>query len=162
MTETVLDDMVLTTERPQPDMVNSPPHYIGEGGIEAIDVIDVIERYELGYHLGSAAAYILRAGKKGSATEDVRKADWYLKRWVDRFDAELSDEPLLDMETTVDWLAPEAVGEVFGLDDHLSAAIADILGSMVFTGDDISAGDMVEDAIEHLNLWLEEQDGPAS
>jgi len=54
----------------KPDNVNHPPHYIS-GGLEAIDVI---EAFGLGYHLGNAAKYILRAGKKtADATEDIKK-----------------------------------------------------------------------------------------
>lgn len=65
----------------QPDMVNSPPHYT-DGGIEAIDYIAA----KLGpdgfkaYCVGNALKYISRAGKKGSAKEDLSKAIWYLRR----------------------------------------------------------------------------------
>ena len=58
--------------------VNSPPHYTA-GGIETIDYI---EAKELGYHLGNAVKYISRAGRKGSATTDIRKAIWYLERYL--------------------------------------------------------------------------------
>lgn len=63
----------------QPDMINSPPHYATEAGIEAIDVI---EGYAFGYHLGNAMKYMLRAGRKGPKVEDFRKARWYVLRWV--------------------------------------------------------------------------------
>ena len=65
----------------KPDMVNSPPHYT-DGGIETIDFI----RAKLGpdgfkaYCVGNAMKYISRAGKKGSAKEDLSKAVWYLRR----------------------------------------------------------------------------------
>ena len=68
-------------EEPAPDMVNSPPHYT-DGGIEAIDYIEA----KLGpdgfkaYCVGNALKYISRAGKKGSAKEDLSKAIWYLRR----------------------------------------------------------------------------------
>jgi len=62
------------------DLVNHPPHYKA-GGIE---VIDVIEAKELGYHLGNTVKYILRAGRKDKATElqDLEKAQWYLNRKI--------------------------------------------------------------------------------
>ena len=69
------------SEAPEPDPVNSPPHYT-DGGIEAIDYIEA----KLGpdgfkaYCVGSALDYISRAGKKGSAKEDLSKAIWYLRR----------------------------------------------------------------------------------
>ena len=64
------------------DMVNSPMHYT-DGGIE---VIDFIEAKRLGYHLGNVVKYICRAGKKGTnnGLEDLRKAQWYLKRAIER------------------------------------------------------------------------------
>lgn len=67
---------------PKPDVVNHPPHYT-DGGIE---VIDFIEAKRLGYHLGNVVKYICRAGKKGtnSGMEDLRKAQWYLKRAIER------------------------------------------------------------------------------
>jgi hypothetical protein len=60
------------------DLVNAPPHYRA-GGIEAVDTI---EAFGLGWHLGDAVAYILRAGRKGDALEDLRKARWHLDREI--------------------------------------------------------------------------------
>jgi len=67
---------------PKHDMVNHPAHYT-DGGIE---VIDFIEAKRLGYHLGNVVKYICRAGKKGTnnGLEDLRKAQWYLKRAIER------------------------------------------------------------------------------
>jgi hypothetical protein len=61
------------------DVVNSPSHYRSTGSIEAIDVI---EQFQLGYHLGNVAKYLLRAGKKGEKLEDLQKARWYLNREI--------------------------------------------------------------------------------
>ena len=59
-------------------VVNHPPHYKA-GNIEAIDVI---ESYGLGFHLGNAVKYILRAGRKTeNGKYDIEKAIWYLKRY---------------------------------------------------------------------------------
>ena len=71
-----------TTGKSVTDVVNHPPHYT-DGGIE---VIDFIEAKRLGYHLGNVVKYICRAGKKGtnSGMEDLRKAQWYLKRAIER------------------------------------------------------------------------------
>lgn len=59
------------------DLINHPSHYIAANGIEAIEVV---EGFELGYHLGNAVAYILRADRKGTALQDLRKAKWYIDR----------------------------------------------------------------------------------
>lgn len=45
-----------------------------------IEPIDVIEEYELGFHLGNALKYILRAEYKGTKVEDLEKARWYIDR----------------------------------------------------------------------------------
>jgi hypothetical protein len=66
-----------------PDMVNHPPHY-KVGGIEAIDYIQAkltAEEFS-GYCKGNALKYISRANHKKDATEDLRKAIWYLERLV--------------------------------------------------------------------------------
>ncbi len=58
----------MTASNPLVDMVNHPPHY-KDGGIE---VIDVIEAKQLGFHPGK---------KDGVPMEqDIRKAIWYLQR----------------------------------------------------------------------------------
>ena len=58
------------------DMVNNPDHYYGE----KFEVIDIIEDFKLGFNLGNAVKYILRAGKKSDFKEDLEKAVWYLQR----------------------------------------------------------------------------------
>lgn len=60
--------------------VDHPPHYT-RGGIETIDAI---EAWGLGFHLGNAVKYISRAGHKGDALEDLKKARWYLDREIAR------------------------------------------------------------------------------
>lgn len=72
------------------DLVNHPQHY-KSGGMEAIDVI---EAFGLGFHLGNAAKYILRADRKGASLQDLRKADWYLKREVARREAPAGSSPI--------------------------------------------------------------------
>ena len=63
------------------DIINHPSHYT-DGKFETIEAI---ESWRLGYHLGNAVKYISRAGKKSKDTEleDLRKARWYIKRYLD-------------------------------------------------------------------------------
>lgn len=68
-------------QRCQPIDDISNPLYYRSGGMEAIDVI---EAFNLGYTLGNAVKYIVRAGKKGSAIDDLRKARWYIDREIGR------------------------------------------------------------------------------
>lgn len=61
------------------DPVNHPAHYT-DGGIETIDFI---EAKQLPYHLGNVVKYVSRAGKKLDALEDLKKAQWYLNRYIE-------------------------------------------------------------------------------
>jgi len=64
------------------DLVNHPSHYGGKDNL--YEAIKVIEAWELGFHLGNVAKYISRAGKKHkSSVEDLRKARWYLDRYIE-------------------------------------------------------------------------------
>jgi len=68
----------LTTRK---ETVNHPQHY-NPGMYEAINVI---EHYNLGFHLGNSVKYILRAGKKhDNIKEDINKAIWYLQRYKEK------------------------------------------------------------------------------
>lgn len=58
--------------------VNHPSHY-NRGKIE---VIDFIEDQGLSFHLGNVIKYITRAGSKGDKLEDLKKARWYLDRYI--------------------------------------------------------------------------------
>lgn len=61
------------------DMVNHPPHYT-QGKIE---VIEFIEDQQFPYHLGNVIKYVSRAGRKGDKLEDLKKAQWYLARYIE-------------------------------------------------------------------------------
>lgn len=61
------------------DNVNRPSHYT-EG--RSIEPIDVIEDWCLNFHLANSLKYISRAGRKDSMQQDVRKAIWYLERYL--------------------------------------------------------------------------------
>jgi len=62
------------------DAVNHPAHY-KTGGIE---VIDFIEAKELNYRLGNVVKYISRADYKGDKLENLKKAQWYLNREIEK------------------------------------------------------------------------------
>ena len=60
--------------------MNHPAHY--GGADNPYEAIKVIEAWGLGFCLGNTVKYISRAGKKGSALEDLKKARWYLDREI--------------------------------------------------------------------------------
>ncbi len=69
--------------RPSHDPVRHPSHYMGCNGIE---VIDVIEGFELNYHRGNVVKYVCRAGRKTDELEDLKKALCYLAREIERIE----------------------------------------------------------------------------
>lgn len=82
------DPLPVTMHEKPNDPVSNPAHYT-DGGIETIDFI---EAKRLGYHLGNVVKYISRASKKGTNTglEDLRKAQWYLARAIERNETTVS------------------------------------------------------------------------
>lgn len=58
------------------DAVNHPKHYT----FGKYEHIDVVEAFGLGYHLGNATKYMMRANHKGATIQDFEKALWYLNR----------------------------------------------------------------------------------
>lgn len=64
------------------DNINHPKHY-NHGDIEPIDVI---EDWKLPYHLGNVVKYIARAEHKGNMVEDLKKARWYINRYIELLD----------------------------------------------------------------------------
>lgn len=61
-----------------PNVIDHPSHY-NRGKIE---VIDFIEDQGLSFHLGNVIKYVARAGSKGDKLEDLKKARWYLDRYI--------------------------------------------------------------------------------
>lgn len=60
------------------DMVNQPPHYTSHpSGVECIDVAK-----HMGFVLGNAFKYVWRFGMKGNATQDIDKAMFYLRLYI--------------------------------------------------------------------------------
>ena len=51
--------------------------------------IEVIEAWDLGFHLGNVVKYIARAGHKGSELRDLRAAKWYLNRRIQVREAQM-------------------------------------------------------------------------
>ena len=66
------------------ERIDHPPHYtFGE-----IEVIEAIEDWRLGFHLGNVVKYVARSAHKGDQLADLRKARWYLEREISRLERE--------------------------------------------------------------------------
>lgn len=66
------------------ELVNHPEHYGGKE--DPYEVIKVIEAWGLGFHLGNTVKYIARAGKKDDIIQELKKAQWYLQRKINRLE----------------------------------------------------------------------------
>ena len=73
------------------EAVNHPAHY--GGADNPYEAIKVIEAWRLDFHLGNAVKYISRAGKKGSAVEDLQKARWYIDRAIALAQSQATEAP---------------------------------------------------------------------
>jgi hypothetical protein len=75
--------MTCSSKKDTPDPTN-PSHYKSHpSGIECVQVTE-----HMNFCLGNAVKYIWRAGLKGDALEDLRKARWYLDREIQRLEGE--------------------------------------------------------------------------
>jgi hypothetical protein len=78
------DPVLVGQGQPLDDPIHHPAHYT----FGAIEVIDAIEAWGLGFHLGNVVKYVARAGRKGDKLADLRKARWYLDREIGRIERE--------------------------------------------------------------------------
>lgn len=62
------------------NQIDHPKHY----NMGRYEVIDVIEDWNLNFHLGNVVKYIARAPHKGNTLADLEKAAWYLEREMQR------------------------------------------------------------------------------
>lgn len=60
------------------ETVDHPAHY----NAGKIEVIDAIEDWKLNFHLGNVVKYVARAEHKGNPLDDLKKARWYLDRYI--------------------------------------------------------------------------------
>lgn len=130
------------------DLINRPPHYITESGIE---VIDVIERYGFGesFHLGNAVKYLLRAGRKGNRKQDLEKALYYLNRF-DGLDEPTWPEAFADV---LEWADPLAIIQAFQLErTHQGTAVSHLLHIGIEKGEEAN----FQAAIAHVKAAIAE------
>jgi hypothetical protein len=64
------------------DPINHPDHYTKHpSGVECIQVTE-----HFNFNVGNAIKYLWRAGLKGDAIEDLKKAAWYVAREIARLE----------------------------------------------------------------------------
>jgi hypothetical protein len=62
------------------DPVNKPKHYTSHPS--GVDCIQITEH--MGFNLGNAIKYIWRADLRNDSMEDLRKAEWYIRREIQK------------------------------------------------------------------------------
>ena len=77
-----LNKLKKAVEEFEGDEIFHPSHY-NQGKFE---VWDVIEDWNLDFFLGNVIKYIARAGHKGDALEDLKKAQNYLDEYIERIE----------------------------------------------------------------------------
>jgi hypothetical protein len=71
----------------KPDNVEHPAHYTSHpSGVECIQVTE-----HMNFCIGNAVKYLWRAGLKGDAVEDLKKARWYIDREIQRLEGKGND-----------------------------------------------------------------------
>lgn len=64
------------------DIVNKPKHYNSHpSGVECITVTE-----HMNFNVGNAMKYLWRSGLKDDALIDLKKAEWYLNREIERLE----------------------------------------------------------------------------
>jgi len=58
-----------------PEVIDHPPHYAKIAGVECIDIAE-----HMSFNVGNALKYVWRRHAKGDPVENLRKAEWYLRR----------------------------------------------------------------------------------
>lgn len=76
--ENKMNDKVSKTH-PVSNGVYHPNHYQSHN----MEVIEIIEAFDLGFSLGNVIKYVLRSGKSVNELKDLEKAKWYLEREID-------------------------------------------------------------------------------
>jgi len=78
MQPTTIGDTMSESVMPCDDPVNKPSHYLSG----TIEVLDFILDQRFGYLDGQVIKYLSRYRHKGTPIQDLRKAEFYLKRLI--------------------------------------------------------------------------------
>lgn len=66
------------------ERIDHPAHYNQHpSGIEAIEICE-----HMGFNLGNAIKYLLRADHKGQKLDDLKKAAWHVNREIEKLGRE--------------------------------------------------------------------------
>lgn len=125
------------------DNVNHPEHYTRFKGVEVIDITE-----QLNFNRGNVVKYVTRAGAKAGSDEkeDLRKAEWYLRREIERVGATARSN------NTTEFRHSDEKKELFGVSKDIEKVIlaSDLPTNMKMAMSDVLHG---------LNFALGERKG---
>lgn len=107
------------------DPVNHPQHYT----VASLEVIDIIERFNMNFHIGNVFKYIVRHQHKGKPIEDLKKALWYIERYKQIFEKKDESVDIRDIMKEFDLNSSKQNGLKENFLDHYNfkAAIINII-----------------------------------
>lgn len=103
--------MVKKQMNEQKEHVNHPSHYT----FGKIEVIDVIDDWDLTFCVGNTIKYIARAGKKDGSTllQDLKKAVWYLQHEINHGSKHRHHITTIELKNVIaDWQLSSCLNKV--------------------------------------------------
>lgn len=145
--------------------IKNPENYVRGRDYQPIDVI---EAFGLCHHLACAVKYIARAGHKDNYLEDLKKADWYVCRELQRqacgkkpCHEALTKEPIYDViKVCEDWNLPGNLSMVLFLILKFSyepRAFDWLLKRYAYVGNDIGTTLIVENLLLKAHEYIQEE-----
>lgn len=128
---------------------------MADGPVTAVDVVEVVERYGLGLHVGTAVRVLVAAGRtpRSRLIEDLEEAHWWLARCASH-GGQARFQPDAD---AADLMAPTAVCDALRVLGHRRVALLTLLEHAAEGGATDSAARIaaahVEAAIEAARLF---------
>lgn len=109
----------------------NPPSFIGQDGIELIDVGEI---YGLPLHWYEALQHMVAAQSGSDRDGHLRKARFYLDRWLE--DPHGNCQAADPDEDCLEWQNPQDIVKAFNLTGYLATAAIYILNAAAFHGED--------------------------
>ena len=77
------------------DKINHPSHYTAG----SIEVYDFIEAWNLSFPIGNVVKYVTRAPYKNNTLEDLKKAQWYLSKAIEKEERRIAERVTMELDS---------------------------------------------------------------
>jgi len=112
-------------------LTNNPINHKTHAGFSLIDVAEI---YGLPFHLATAFQYLVIAERVGPRALQIKRAIWYLQRWLDDVHDNVSECDATD--DALVWASPQKIVAAFGLNGDIAVAATYILNAAAFADDE--------------------------